>query len=75
MRLLIVEDDALLGEALAIGLRQLGHAVDAFADGALAGADDSLIKPIAIDEPARLLLRGPRSGAGRSEGSMLSEAD
>ena len=43
MRLLILEDDHQLGEALASGLRQLGHAVDVFreggaADGALAGA-------------------------------------
>lgn len=43
MRLLIVEDDMLLGDALAAGLRQLGHAVDWFGDGdkadaALAGA-------------------------------------
>ena len=43
MRLLIVEDDVLLGNALAAGLRQLGHAVDWFeegssADAALAGA-------------------------------------
>ena len=43
MRLLILEDDLQLGEALATGLRQLGHAVDVFregtaADGALAGA-------------------------------------
>jgi len=43
MRLLIVEDDAQLGDALATGLRQLGHAVDWFgsgaeADAALAGA-------------------------------------
>lgn len=36
MRLLIVEDDVLLGEALAAGLRQLGHAVDWFGDGAQA---------------------------------------
>lgn len=33
MRLLIVEDDPQLGPALALGLRQLGHAVDRFADG------------------------------------------
>jgi two-component system response regulator QseB len=33
MRLLIVEDDAPLGEALAVGLRQTGHAVDWFRDG------------------------------------------
>lgn len=43
MRILIVEDDFLLGEALATGLRQTGHAVDWFrsgaeADGAMAGA-------------------------------------
>jgi two-component system response regulator QseB len=38
MRLLVVEDDVLLGEALATGLRQLGHAVDWFADGASADA-------------------------------------
>jgi two-component system response regulator QseB len=43
MRLLIVEDDPLLGEALAAGLRQVGHAIDWFRDGnqadaALAGA-------------------------------------
>lgn len=40
MRLLVVEDDVLLGEALAAGLRQLGHAVDWFGDGA--GADAAL---------------------------------
>ncbi|MET0542383.1 MAG: winged helix-turn-helix domain-containing protein [Variovorax sp.] len=38
MRLLVVEDDILLGEALAAGLRQLGHAVDWFGDGAKADA-------------------------------------
>ena len=43
MRLMIVEDDSLLGDALAQGLRQRGHAVDwsqhgAAADAALAGA-------------------------------------
>jgi two-component system response regulator QseB len=43
MRLLILEDDPQLGEALATGLRQLDHAVDWFRDGtqadaALAGA-------------------------------------
>ncbi len=36
MRLLILEDDPQLGEALAVGLRQFGHAVDWFAEGALA---------------------------------------
>lgn len=43
MRILIVEDDLLLGEALATGLKQAGHAVDWFksgpeADGAISGA-------------------------------------
>jgi two-component system, OmpR family, response regulator QseB len=43
MRILIVEDDLLLGEALTAGLRQTGHAVDWFksgseADGAILGA-------------------------------------
>ncbi|MGJ7519746.1 response regulator [Variovorax sp. LT1P1] len=38
MRLLIVEDDVLLGDALATGLRQRGHAVDWFGDGAQADA-------------------------------------
>lgn len=38
MRLLIVEDDPQLGEALATGLRQQGHAVDWFRDGAAADA-------------------------------------
>lgn len=38
MRLLIVEDDPLLGEALAAGLRQVGHAVDWFRDGSTADA-------------------------------------
>lgn len=33
MRLLIVEDDPALGEALATGLRQLGHVVDLFTEG------------------------------------------
>jgi two-component system, OmpR family, response regulator QseB len=38
MRLLIVEDDLPLGNALATGLRQLGHVVDLFADGRHADA-------------------------------------
>lgn len=43
MRVLIVEDEPLLGQALAMGLRQLGHAADWFtrgseADGALVAA-------------------------------------
>lgn len=38
MRILIVEDDPLLGDALATGLRQLGHAVDWFDRGEHADA-------------------------------------
>jgi len=38
VRLLVIEDDPLLGDALAAGLRQLGHRVDWFADGATADA-------------------------------------
>lgn len=38
MRLLVVEDDAQLGEALAAGLRQVGHTVDWFQDGTQADA-------------------------------------
>lgn len=38
MRLLSVEDDPLLGDALATGLRQLGHAVDWFGSGGRADA-------------------------------------
>jgi len=38
MRLLILEDDPQLGDALTTGLRQLGHAVDWFASGAQADA-------------------------------------
>lgn len=38
MRVLIVEDDLLLGEALSTGLRQLGHVVDWFGDGTQANA-------------------------------------
>jgi two-component system response regulator QseB len=33
VRLLVIEDDPLLGDALAAGLRQLGHVVDWFTDG------------------------------------------
>ncbi|MBE7366035.1 response regulator [Ramlibacter pallidus] len=38
MRVLIVEDEALLGQALAAGLRQLGHAADWFVRGSEADA-------------------------------------
>lgn len=38
MRILLVEDDALLGDALQVGLRQAGHAVDWARDGVSAKA-------------------------------------
>ena len=38
MRILLVEDDALLGDALQVGLRDAGHAVDWLRDGAAAEA-------------------------------------
>jgi DNA-binding response OmpR family regulator len=40
MRILLVEDDALLGDALQVGLRQAGHAVDWVRDGV--GAETAL---------------------------------
>ena len=36
MRVLVVEDDALLGDAIQVGLRAMGHAVDWVRDGAAA---------------------------------------
>lgn len=41
MRVLFVEDDVLLGQALAAGLRQLGHAADWFTNGS--DADGALL--------------------------------
>jgi two-component system OmpR family response regulator/two-component system response regulator QseB len=38
MRILLVEDDALLGDALHVGLKQAGHAVDWVTDGVAAEA-------------------------------------
>lgn len=124
MRILIIEDDLLLGDGLKRGLRLLGYAVDWFAsgregehamriihydavvldlglpdeDGATllkrwrhanmtvpvviltardavesriagldAGADDYLIKPVALDELAARLRAVTRRGAGRPE--------
>ena len=54
MRILIVEDDPQLGEALAAGLRQLGHAVDWWRDGAAADAALALARydAVVLDWPA-----------------------
>ena len=51
MRILIVEDDDLLGDAVATGLRQLGHVVDWFVDGVLADAalSDAPFDAIVLD--------------------------
>ena len=38
MRLLLIEDDAMLGDAVAVGMRQFGHAVDWVRDGPAATA-------------------------------------
>jgi len=46
MRVLIVEDDPALGDALAEGLRRSGHAVDLFGDGASA---DTALRAMAYD--------------------------
>ncbi len=131
MRLLILEDDAQLGEAVTDGLRQLGHAVDWFRDGEQAdaaigsaafdalvldlglpgqdgmewlrrwrqrgltlpvliltardglaqrvagldaGADDYLIKPIAIDELAARLRAMLRRATGRAQPEWVQGA-
>lgn len=56
MRVLVVEDDGPLGEALAEGLRQLGHAVDWFttgtdADGALGVASyDAIVLDLGLPQ-------------------------
>lgn len=70
MRLLILEDDPQLGDAMATGLRKLGHAVDWFADGtaadaALAGAPfDALVLDLGLpgDDGMHWLRRWRRGG-------------
>ena len=67
MRVLFVEDDVLLGQALAAGLRQLGHAADWFtngkdADGALVAASyDALVLDLGLPGGDGLLLLGDGS--------------
>jgi hypothetical protein len=60
MRLLVVEDDVLLGEALAPGCGSSAHAVDWFADGASADA--------ALGRGIRRGRAGPRPAARRRHG-------
>jgi two-component system response regulator QseB len=131
MRLLILEDDAQLGDALSTGLRQLGHVVDWFRDGEHAdqavqgaaydalvldlglprtdgltwlqrwrarglvlpvlvltardgveqriegldrGADDYLIKPIAVEELAARLRAMLRRATGRAQSEWVHGA-
>jgi two-component system response regulator QseB len=131
MRLLILEDDAQLGDALSAGLRQLGHVVDWFRDGEHAdqavqsaaydalvldlglprtdgltwlqrwrsrglglpvlvltardgveqriegldrGADDYLIKPIAVEELAARLRAMLRRATGRAQSEWVHGA-
>ena len=73
MRVLIVEDDPDLGDALRAGLRQAGHAVDLFGDGRLA---DQALRDAPYD--AVVLDLGLPGGDGigwlrrwRSQGSAL----
>ena len=72
MRLLILEDDPQLGEALAAGLRQRDHAVDWFRDGAqadaaLAGAPyDAMVLDLGLPGTDGMSLAAPLApGAGR----------
>ena len=71
MRLLIVEDDPQLGDALATGLRQLGHAVDWFAQrrpgrrGARGAPYDALVLDLGLPgSDGMVWLRAGASAAG-----------
>ena len=72
MRLLLVEDDRMIGDSLRAALRQEGHAVDWVYDAAAAraalGAErfDLVLLDLGLPEPERLgsgldVLRGPRA--------------
>lgn len=70
MRILIVEDDPLLGDALATGLRQLGHVVDWFANGreaeaAMAGSPyDAVVLDLGLPGRDGMALLGQWRRAG-----------
>ncbi len=72
MRVLIVEDDFLLGDALATGLRQLGHVIDWFrngqeADAALAAtAYDAVVLDLGLPGGDGMVWLGRWRGRGLS---------
>ena len=83
MRILLVEDDRLLGDGLQAGLTQAGYAVDWLRDGEAAvaalstesfaavvldlGADDYVLKPFDLDEIAARLRALVRRAHGNPE--------
>jgi len=86
MRILLVEDDPLLGDALRAGLRQQGFQVDWVREGPAAerelltgayqaavldlGADDYVVKPVDLDELAARLRALVRRAHGQVEDNL-----
>jgi len=82
MRVLVVEDDRLLGDAIQAGLRELGHAVDWVRDGAAAdGAlrDDAyaaVVLDLGLPQRSGLeVLRALRARGGRVPVLILTARD
>jgi DNA-binding response OmpR family regulator len=82
MRILLVEDDALLGDALQVGLRDLGHAVDWLKDGAAADAAlaaeqfGAVVLDLGLPRLSGLeLLRRIRAGGDRTPVIVLTARD